>query len=79
MPGGNPFAVCGESADDGRSDLCSHPDEKFGDSAVYLLPVLNFLLYRLTLFETKSFTPRNKVFQVAKQKVSHRGTNSFKA
>ena len=68
MPGCHPYAVCGESADDGRSDLCSYPDEKFGDSAVYLLPVLNFLSYRLIIcfiagdlsfrmLGTKSFTP----------------------
>lgn len=30
-----------------------------------------------TLFETNSFTPRNKVFHCLKRSVSHRETNSF--
>ena len=49
MPGRHSSAVCGESADDGRSDLCSHSDEEFGDSAVHLFPVLKFLSCRLII------------------------------
>ena len=38
----NSRAVLRESSADGGSDLSGHSDEEFGDSAVYLFPVLAF-------------------------------------
>jgi hypothetical protein len=37
-------AVCGKGIDVGSVDLCSYSNEKLGDSAVHLFPVLKILV-----------------------------------
>ena len=40
MPGNDPSTVRRKSSVDGSVDLSCYSDEEFGDSAVYLFPVL---------------------------------------
>ena len=52
MPWSHSLAVLRESSADGGSDLSGHSDEEFGDSAVYLFPVLAFFPHSFVHYHT---------------------------
>ena len=49
MPGSDPSTVRRKSSVDDSFDLPCYSDEEFGDSAVYLFPVLIRLLFNIRL------------------------------